>query len=94
MRGTPGRTAAFEPPGLLIGGRRRPPASLQILAGVDDPLDAALLFLGLAHERLDVDDALALLAGDLGPVVGVGGVGEVLVLLELLADGGEEVVEP
>src|SRR5215510_10746508 len=34
-----------------------------------------------------------LLAGDLGPIVGVGGVGQVLVLLELLADGVEEVFD-
>src|SRR5258705_5485380 len=67
-------------------------ASLEILARVDDALDAPKLFLRLAHERLDVDDPLALLAGDLRPVVGVGGVGEVFVLLELLADGGEQVV--
>src|SRR5712664_2818790 len=65
---------------------------LQILSGVDDLLHAALLFLRLAHERLDVDDALALLAGDLGPVVGVRRVRQVLVLLELLAHGRGEVV--
>src|SRR5258705_8576106 len=67
-------------------------ASLEILARVDDALDAPKLFLRLAHERLDVDDPLALLTGDLRPVVGVGGVGEVFVLLELLANGGEQVV--
>src|SRR5258705_3913114 len=67
-------------------------ASLEILARVDDALDAPKLFLRLAHERLDVDDPLALLPGDLRPVVGVGGVGEVFVFLELLADGGEQVV--
>src|SRR6267142_1661462 len=71
---------------------RRPWLSLEVLPGVDDALDAPKLFLRLAHERLDVDDPLALLPGDLRPVVGVGGVGEVLVLLELLADGGEQVV--
>src|SRR5258705_6394188 len=67
-------------------------ASLEILARVDDALDAPKLFLRLAHERLDVDDPLALLTGDLRPVVGVGGVGEVFVLLELFANGGEQVV--
>src|SRR5712691_11505381 len=65
---------------------------LQVLAGVDDLLHAALLLFGLAHQRLDVDDALALLAGDLGPVVGVRRVRQVLVLLELLADRGQEIV--
>src|SRR6185503_7761554 len=43
-------------------------------------------------ERLHVDDALALLAGDLRPVVGIGGVRKILVLLELFADGRQEVV--
>src|SRR5262245_59702732 len=70
-----------------------PPPSLQVLAGVDDALDGALLVLRLAHEGFDVHDPLPLLAGDLGPVVGVGRVGEVLVLLELLAHGVEEVVD-
>src|SRR4030095_140797 len=58
---------------------------LQVLSGVHDLLDAALLFLGFAHERLDVHDAITLPAGDLRPVVGVGGVRQILVLLELLA---------
>src|SRR5262245_61417558 len=73
--------------------RSPPPPSLQVLAGVDDALDGALLVLGLAHEGFDVHDPLPLLTGDLGPVVGVGRVWEVLVLLELLANGGEEVVD-
>ena len=66
---------------------------LQVLAGAD-PLDgpAAGGFLALGHERAHVDDALALLARDLGPVVGVGGVGQVLVLLVLLLDRVEQVV--
>src|SRR5262245_11263454 len=77
------------------GGPRAPqplPRALQVLAGIDHALDVALLFLGLAHERLHVDDPLALLAGDLGPVVGVGGVGQVLVLLELLPHRRQQVV--
>src|SRR5437879_807288 len=73
--------------------RSAPPASLQVLTRVDDSLDAAKLFFGLAHEGFDVHDPLSLLAGDLGPVIRVGGVGQILVLLELLADGGEEVVD-
>src|SRR6266508_5984360 len=76
-------------------GERRtspPPSSLQVLAGVDDPLDGPMLVLHLAHERLHVHDPLPLLAGDLRPVDGVGRVGEVLVLLELLTHRGEQVV--
>src|SRR2546427_6429403 len=64
---------------------------LQILTGVDDFLDAPLRLAGLADERLDVSDALALLAGDLRPVVRVRRVGQILVLLELLAHGVEQV---
>src|SRR5713226_10787244 len=41
----------------------------------------------VADQRLDGDDALALSAGDLRPVVRVAGVRQVLVLLELLAHG-------
>ena len=44
------------------------------------------------HDRAHVDDALALLAGDLRPVVGVGRVRQVLVLAELLLDRVEQVV--
>src|SRR5215468_8109673 len=78
------------------GGPRAPqplPRALQVLAGIDHALDVALLFLGLAHERLHVDDPLALLAGNLRPVVGIRGVREILVLLELLADGVDQVVD-
>src|SRR5947207_2993795 len=68
-------------------------ASLEVLPG-GDPLDgaAALGLLAAGDQRADVDDPLALLARDLRPVVGVGGVGQVLVLLELLADGVDEVL--
>src|SRR5687767_13641816 len=67
--------------------------ALQVLAG-PDPLDRSPTggLLALGHEHPEEDDALALLAGDLGPVVGVGGVGQVLVLLVLLADRVEEVL--
>src|SRR5439155_231787 len=75
------------------GGAPPPSRSrLQILSGIDDALDAPLLLLGLAHQRLHVDDPLTLLPRDLRPVVGVRGVRQVLVLLELLADGGLEVL--
>ena len=46
----------------------------------------------LVHEGADVDDPLALLARDLRPVVGVGRVGQVLVLLVLLVDRRDEVL--
>src|SRR2546427_8966411 len=73
------------------GGRRPPPLLLEILAGGDDLLDVLLLLFGVAHERLHVDDPLALLAGDLRPVVGVGRIRQILVLLELFAHGIEQV---
>src|SRR4051794_39717273 len=70
-------------------------AGSEVLAG-SHPLDGAaaggLLVLPFAEQDPQEDDALALLAGDLGPVVGVGGVGQVLVLLVLLPDGLEQVV--
>src|SRR5258705_5338798 len=85
------------PPHCLLNGwrgstRAEPLAELQVLTRIDDLLDTAELLFGLAHERLHVDDPLALLTGDLRPVVGVGGVGEVFVLLDLLANGREQVV--
>src|SRR5713226_3969859 len=90
---TPG---ASRPPGENGGDAASPPLRYrsQVLAGVDDLLDVALLFFGLAHERLDVDDPLTLLARDLRPVVGIGGVGQVLVLLELFADRVQEILAP
>src|SRR3954447_7997601 len=59
--------------------------ALQVLASAD-PFDgpAALGFLAFRHEGAHVHDALALLARDLGPVVGVRRVGQVFVLLVLL----------
>src|SRR5262245_15020437 len=70
--------------------RRR---SLEVLTG-GNPLDRAAPggLVALGHDGADVDDPLALLPGDLGPVVGVSGVGQVLVLLVLLLDGIEEVL--
>src|SRR6478735_9105006 len=74
---------------------RRRARWLEVLAG-GDALDRAttlgLLLLLPLDERAHVDDALALLAGDLGPVVGVRRVGEVLVLLVLLVDRRDEVL--
>src|SRR5262249_23765446 len=63
----------------------------QILTCSDDLLDVALRCDGLAHQGLDVDDPLALLARDFRPVVRVRRVGQVFVLLELLADGGKQI---
>src|SRR3989442_15439932 len=65
---------------------------LQVLASGHHLLDAALLVARLAHERPHVHDPLALLAGDLRPVAGVSRIGQILVLLELLANGREQVV--
>ena len=66
---------------------------LQILPRRNHLLHVPRLLLGFPGNGLDVDDALALLAGDLRPVIGIGRVGQVLVLLELLADGVQEVIE-
>src|SRR4029453_2358504 len=78
-------------PPRALGGRSE--AVLEVLPGRRNTLQASRRRRRLVSELLCRDDALALLAGDLGPVVGVGGVGEVFVFLELLADGGEEVVD-
>src|SRR5262245_5450471 len=66
---------------------------LEVLPGVRDRVDrpASLDSLLPADQRADVDDALALLARDAGPVVGVGGVGQVLILLELVDACREQV---
>src|SRR5262245_48596418 len=88
---------AIRPPSVAAGAATRTPralrlaapaasflVSLQVLAGVD-LLDGAPEVLGAAaHERAHVHDTLALLARDSSPVVRVGGVGQVLVLLELV----------
>src|SRR5438046_8323833 len=74
-----------------MGGPSAPPLLLEILAGGDDLLDVLLLLFGVAHERLHIDDPLALLAGDLRPVVGVGRIRQILVFLELFAHGIEQV---
>src|SRR4051794_32225789 len=69
-------------------------STLQVLPR-RDPLDGPATggVFAVRDERAHVDDALALLAGDLGPVVGVGGVGQVFVLLELLLDRRQQVVD-
>src|SRR5215213_10680725 len=68
--------------------------TLQVLPG-GDALDGSTTLgtIGVGVDQgPDEDNPLALLAGDLGPVVGVGGVGQVLVLLVLLVDGVDEVL--
>src|SRR4051794_30411853 len=92
------RAAGTEPvpagcPGLRPGTR---PRCLQVLAGVADRVDRAARLGPLVRgdERPDEDDPLALLAGDLRPVVGVGGVRQVLVLGELVEAGLEQVTDP
>lgn len=54
----------------------------EVLAGLN-PLDRppafGLILLGMAHQRSHVHDPLSLFARDLGPVVRVGRVGQVLV---------------
>src|SRR5438105_11330997 len=67
-------------------------AGLEILARVD-PIDLPPLAPRVGHQGADVDDPLSLLPRDASPVVGVGRIGEVLVLLELVADGRQEVFE-
>src|SRR4051812_13719486 len=67
--------------------------TLEVLPRVRDRIDGptGLRALRAGDEGADVDDALALLAGDAGPVVGVRRVGQVLVLLELVDAGRHEV---
>src|SRR5690349_22930901 len=71
-------------------------AGLEVLAGVGDRVDRATRLGALlaGDQRADEHDPLALLAGDPRPVVGVGGVGQVFVLLELVDAGLEEVTDP
>src|SRR5712691_13198392 len=80
--------------------RRAPPAPasspLQVLPGVGHRVDGtAGLGAVLARDQgPDVDDPLALLAGDPGPVVRVGGIRQILVLPELIDAGGQQVRDP
>src|SRR6266436_3674456 len=64
----------------------------EVLASAHHLLHVPLRMTSVAHQRLDGDDALALSAGDLRPVVRVARVRQVLVLLELLAHRGHQVV--
>src|SRR5690348_4493339 len=74
-------------------GHPQPVRLLQVLTGVGHRVDGAAGVGALlsGDERADEDDPLALLAGDTGPVVRVGGVRQVLVLLELVHACLEEV---
>src|SRR5699024_1772655 len=76
--------------------RARRAAGLQVLAGGADAVDGAA-GLGAAlvlDDGADEDDALALLPRDPGPVVRVGGVGQVLVLPHLRAAGLLQMLQP
>src|SRR6266540_2842401 len=66
-------------------------SALEVLSGVDLLDGAAEVLGGTSDEGAHVDDALALLARDPRPVVRVGGVGQVLVLLELVGHRVEQV---
>ena len=68
-------------------------SSLQVLTG-GDALDLAAtgLAVALGQQGAHEDDALALLARDLRPVVGVRGVRQIFVLPELLLDRVEQVL--
>ncbi|AAS04156.1 hypothetical protein MAP_1839 [Mycobacterium avium subsp. paratuberculosis K-10] len=76
------------------GAGSRHPRPLQVLAqvglGVDGPRRARAL---AGDQGADVDDPLALLARNPRPVIGVGGVGQVLVLGELVDDRVEQVLD-
>src|SRR5207249_2181611 len=66
---------------------------LEVLAGLHPfDLPPAMGLLALGEDGTDEHDPLPLLPRDLRPVVGVGGVREVLVLAEFLADGIDEVL--
>ena len=71
-------------------------SAYRVLPGVGDGVDGAARVAALlgADQGPDEDDPLALLAADLGPVVGVGGVGQVLVLGELVQAGLQQVADP
>ena len=73
-------------PGRLMGASEVLPG-----AHVIDGATTVSVLLG-GDQGADVDDPLALLARDPRPVVGVGGVREVLVLAELLADRVDQVL--
>src|SRR5580693_7705050 len=74
--------------------RFRPQKSSKVLAGSDAlDLSTASDFVAVLDHGPDVDDPLALAAGDLRPVVGVRRVRQVLVLLVLLLDGFQQVFE-
>src|SRR4051794_19544247 len=85
---------SLMPPSCLRTGGRRHGGS-EVLTRVGDGVDrlAGLgALLGL-DEGADVHDPLPLLAGDAGPVVGVGRVREVLVLAELVGARLEQVLD-
>src|SRR5829696_5519958 len=71
-------------------------AALEVLPRIGDGVDGAARLSALVggDQRPDEDDPLALLARDLGPVVGVSGVRQILVLRELVQAGLQQVANP
>src|SRR5262245_19498786 len=79
--------------GMAIASSPAPGSSLEVLTGPDVFDRPPFVAVDPGDQSADVDDPLALPAGDTRPVVGVGGVREILVLLELLAHCVDQVLE-
>src|SRR5688500_10366634 len=77
---TDGTSSKASPTRTRVAALMRRSAGSEVLTRVGDGVDRAarLVALRAGDERADVDDPLALLARDAGPVVRVGGVGQVL----------------
>src|SRR5262249_52089453 len=87
------RRSSVRPPNHPTGARTPARLRSEVLTRSDAfDLAAAGVAVALVHDRADVDDALALLARDLRPVVGVRRVRQVLVLAELLLDRLEQIL--
>src|SRR5690606_10449239 len=81
--------------GIAIGSSSSAPSleRLEVLPRSDVLDRAPLVAVDPGDQGPDVDDPLALAPGDARPVVGIGGVRKILVLLELVAHGVDQVVE-
>src|SRR3954462_1873170 len=89
------RRTLMDPPSAARPTRPAGAAGSEVLTRIGGRVDRPARLVALAaDERADVDDPLALLARDPGPVVGVGRVGQVLVLLELVEARGHQVTDP
>src|SRR5580700_4658302 len=79
-------------PHTLMVATPRPYRSLEVLTGTHSLNRPTTMYLAVLGEQgTDINDALALLSRNARPVVGIGGVGQVFVLLVLLADRLEQV---